>query len=254
MYFVFRRPINAATVRRRLRDVGLRCRRPKKGYILTQRHKAGRLAWARVHQRWTRRQWGSVLFSDESKFNVQNCDGRVRVYRPNGERFLDKHVKKCNRGAGGSVHVWAGISQFHRTDLVILNRNVNARAYIDDVLRPVALPFLRRHFGAGGFNFQQDNAPAHTARLTTQFLAANNVPTMNWPSLSPDMSPIEHVWDMLGRRVKARFPQPNNVQELTHALVQEWRQIPQQQIANLVLSMRRRCLACVAADGSYTRY
>ena len=78
------------------------------------------------------------MFSEESKLNVQNSDGRLRVYRQNVDRFLDRFVEKCNRGGGGSVHVWAGISQFHKTDLVILNDNVNARAYIDNVLRPVA--------------------------------------------------------------------------------------------------------------------
>lgn len=228
----------------------MRCRRPKKGSILTNRHKAGRLGWARAHFRWTRRQWGAVLFSDESKFNVQNSDGRTRVYRETGERFLEECVLKVNRGGGGSVHVWAGITQFQKTQLVILHGNVNARRYIDDVLRPVAVPFLHQNNAV----FQHDNAPAHRARLTTQFLVENAIQTIPWPSLSPDMSPIEHAWDELGRRVNARVPRPQNVEELTDALVHEWNNIPQQRIANLVLSMRRRCNACIAANGSYTRY
>ena len=96
--------------------------------------------WARTHLRWIRRQWGSVLFTDESKFNVQNYDGRYRVYRERGQRFTEYYVQKRNRG-GGSVHVWAGITQFNKTYLVILNGNVNAGRYIDNVLRAVALPF-----------------------------------------------------------------------------------------------------------------
>ena len=108
----------------------------KKSSILTNRHKAQRLNWARAHLRWIRRQWGSVLFTDESKFNVQNCDGRYRVYRERGQRFTENYVQKRNRGGGGSVHVWAGITQFNKTNLVILNGNVNARRYIDNVLRP----------------------------------------------------------------------------------------------------------------------
>ena len=108
----------------------------KKSSIQTNRHKAQRLNWARAHLRWIRRQWGSVLFTDESKFNVQNCDGRYRVYRERGQRFTENYVQKRNRGGGGSVHVLAGITQFNKTNLVILNGNVNARRYIDNVLRP----------------------------------------------------------------------------------------------------------------------
>lgn len=79
--FHYRHPVHAHTVRRRIRVVGLRCCNPKKGCILTNRHKVVRLTWARAHLRLNRGQWGSVLFTDESKFNVQNCAGRTRVYR-----------------------------------------------------------------------------------------------------------------------------------------------------------------------------
>ena len=166
--------------------------------------------------------------------------------------------QKRNRDGGGSVHVWAGITQFNKTDLVILNGNVNARRYIDNVLRPVAFPFLRQNYRRGNFiyMYQHDKAPAHSARLTVNFLATNRIPVLHvdWPSLSPDMSLIEHAWDDLARRISARSQPPRNVNELTNALINEWNNIPQQVMANLVLSMRRRCTAWIAANGSYTRY
>ena len=113
--FHCRCPIHARTVLRRIREVGLHCHRPKKGCILTNRHKAVRLNWARAHLRWNRRQWGSVLFTNESKFNVQNCNGPTRGYRQRGQRFSENCVQKRNCGGGGSVHVWAGITQFNKT-------------------------------------------------------------------------------------------------------------------------------------------
>ena len=212
---------------------------------MTNRHKAVRLNWARAHLRWNRRQWASVLFTDESKFNVQNCDGRQR-----DQRFSENCVQKRNRGGGDSVHVWAGITQFNKTDLVILNGNGIARRYIDNVLRPVALPFLRQNYRRGNFIYQHDNASAHSARLTVNLLATNRIPVLDWLSLSPDMSPIDHVWDELVRRISARRQPPRNVNELTNALINEWNNIPQQVMANLVLSMRRRCTACIAANDS----
>ena len=102
--------------------------------------------------------------------------------------------------------------------------------------------------------YQHDNAPAYTARLTVNFLAASRVQVLDWPPLSPDMSPIEHLLDELDSRVRARRQPLRNVFELTNAWINEWNNILQQVIANLVLSMRRRCSACIAANGSYTRY
>ena len=102
--------------------------------------------------------------------------------------------------------------------------------------------------------YQHDKAPAHTARLTVNFLAANRVQVLDWPPLSSDMSLIEFLWDELDRRVRARRQPLGNINELTNALINEWNNIPQQAIANLVLSMRCRCTACIAANGSYTRY
>ena len=77
---------------------------------------------------------------------------------------------------------------------------------------------------------------------------------LDWPYLSPDMSPIEHAWDELAKLISTRRQPPRNINELTNALISEWDNISQQVMANLVRSMRQRCTACIAANGSYTRY
>ena len=76
---------------------------------------------------------------------------------------------------------------------------------------------------------------------------------MPWPSLSPDMAPIEHAWDELGRRVAAG-PPLHTVADLRQALVREWARIPQAFFRRLVESMRNRCRECVASNGGHTRY
>ena len=70
--------------------------------------------------------------------------------------------------------------------------------------------------------YQHDNVPAHTGRLTVNFLAADRIQVFDWPPLSPDMSPMEHIWDEQGRRIRARRQPPRNVNELTNALINEW--------------------------------
>uniref|UniRef100_A0A8C9Z3S1 Tc1-like transposase DDE domain-containing protein n=1 Tax=Sander lucioperca TaxID=283035 RepID=A0A8C9Z3S1_SANLU len=61
---------------------------------------------------------------------------------------------------------------------------------------------------------QHDNARPHVARICTQFLEAENIPVLAWPAYSPDMSPTEHVWDALHRRIRPRVPGPANIQQL----------------------------------------
>ena len=99
-----------------------------------------------------------------------------------------------------------------------------------------------------------NNATSHTARSVGDFLQDRNVSVLPWPAKSPDLKPIEHVWDVLDPRVRARAIPPRNVWELAGALVEEWGKLSQQELANLVQSMRRRCTAVLNAAGGHTRY
>ena len=125
------------------------------------------------------------------------------VYRLTGERYADACVVEADRFRGGSVMVWGVISHNGKNQLVTVNGTLNAQKYRDNILAPVVLPFMQ---AANGVTIlQQDNACPRTARATTQILTANNVNVMEWPLMSPDLSPIEHIWDELDRRVHARL-------------------------------------------------
>ena len=76
--------------------------------------------------------------------------------------------------------------------------------------------------------------------------------SINWVPYSPDFNPIEHLWDILGRRVARREPQTRG--ELIRILQEEWKVIPQAAIRELIRSMRNRCVEAVAANGGHTRY
>jgi len=65
--------------------------------------------------------------------------------------------------------------------------------------------------------------------------------------MSPDMSPIEHLWDELKRRVYARAQPPTYVNQLREAVIEKLENLPQQLISNLVRSMRRRCISLINA-------
>jgi transposase len=90
--------------------------------------------------------------------------------------------------------------------------------------------------------------------MLSDFLQDRTVSVLPWPAKNPDLNPIEHVWDMLNWRVRARAIPPRNVWELAGALVEDWGNVSQQDLANLVQSMRRRCTAVLNAAGGHTRY
>ncbi|GFX58358.1 transposable element Tcb2 transposase [Trichonephila clavipes] len=85
-------------------------------------------------------------------------------------------------------------------------------------------------------------------------LEAETIQRMEWPTCSPDLNQIEHVWELLGRRIAARPRPPATVQDLEIALLEEWNSIPQSLTNNLIASMANRCAAVLAVRGDYTPY
>lgn len=167
------------------------------------------------------------------------------------ERFAQACVQEVDRFGMGSVMVWGGICGRRQTRLLVIRGNLTAQRYRDEILAQEVVPFINRH--GQGLVFQHDNARPHTARVTADFLQRNNVNVLPWPSRSPDLSPIEHIWDELGRRVR-RNHQPATLPALENALVQEWRRLPAITVQRYVDSMRRRLIACILANGGHTRY
>lgn len=244
--------ISASTVRNRFREQGLRARRAKRVPMLTPRHRRARLAYAHDHHHWGRRQWTSVLFTDESRFCLHGSDRRSLVWRRRGERDRDGFTQPVTAFNGGSVMVWAGVSFNTRTPLVIVRGTLTADRYVNENLQPHVLP-MRARIGARRFILMQDNARPHTAVRTRTFLRDNNVTTLNHPAMSPDLNPIEHVWDMLGRRLRRDYPQLHNLQQLTQALLRCWQGISQRDIRRCI-NMQDRLRAVIRNRGGNTRY
>lgn len=244
--------VSSRTIRRRLHESGLSSRRPAVRIPLTRAHRRARVAWCRQHLRWTRREWSDVLFTDESRFTMFINDGRVRVWRRQGERFIADTVREVDHYGGGSVMVWGGFSRQGRTPLHVINGTLTGLRYCDEIVRPLIQPTLQAMGGRA--QLQDDNARPHRAHVVEDFLQQQGIVRMEWPAHSPDLAPIEHLWDELGRRLVNNHPPPVNVAQLTLFLQQEWEAIPQNVLQTLVNSMRQRCVECLAANGGHTRY
>ncbi|GFX41807.1 transposable element Tc3 transposase [Trichonephila clavipes] len=154
-----------------------------------------------------------------------------------------------NRYGGVGWLVWAGIILGFRTDLQAQSVTMTGHIYRDVILEQ----HVRLFRGAMGaeFLFMDDNARPHRANIVDECLQSEDITRMDWPAYSPNLNPIEHVWDMLGRRIAAHQPPPTCLPELRRALLDEWCNIPQDQINNLILSMSRRCKACIASSGKH---
>ncbi|GFU99717.1 transposable element Tcb2 transposase [Trichonephila clavipes] len=181
----------------RLTEVGLRSRRPLRRLPLTPHHRAVSTGFCRPRAAWSVTDWRRVIFSDESRFSLSADDHRTRVWRRTGQRSDPAFIVERHTAISQGVTVWGAISWDTRSSLVVLQGTLTARRYVDDILTPIVLPMLSSHPGA---IYQQDNARPHTARLSQQCLQGYDV--LPWPTRSPDLSPIENVWDALGRQLQ----------------------------------------------------
>ncbi|GFW08315.1 transposable element Tcb2 transposase [Trichonephila clavipes] len=99
-----------------------------------------------------------------------------------------------------------------------------------------------------------DNARPHRANLVDEFLESEDIKRIPWPANSPDLNPIENLWDYLGRSIARRHPPPREVNGLKTALLEEWSLIPQTVINNVISSLKTRCDMCVRVRGDHIPY
>jgi hypothetical protein len=148
--------------------------------------------------------------------------------------------------------VWAAFGFNGKTQIIFLNGRQKAADYIR-VLADHLLPF-GGEIGGRNWNFQQDNAPIHTAGLTKTWFRDNSVVDLNWPSRSPDLNPIDNLWGILVRRVYANGRQFNSVTELRAEIVNCWNSIADSELKNLVESMPKRLIEVLKKNGKSISY
>ena len=148
--------------------------------------------------------------------------------------------------------VWGGIRHNAKTDLVIIEGNLNAVGYRDTILDPHVVPQDR----AVGANFLlvDDNARPHRGDVVDQYLVQQGINRMDWPSKSPDLNPIEHVWSFMKHNLSQRLLPHHTIADLRRMVQEEWNGLTMQFINRLIRSMNTRARQVVRYRGGYTDY
>ena len=241
--------VSRQTVSRRLQEIGLFNRIPRKKPLVSSKNKKKRFEFANRYVIWTYENWAKVFFSNESKFNLFGNDGKNNVKR-RIQRLSAKCTKKTVKFGGGSVMVFGMFSSQGTTPLVRLQTRVNAQIY-KNIVQDHVVPIIQNS-GFDRATFMQDNAPCHKAKVIMSYLSEQDFEIMDWPPQSPDLNPIENLWKTLGVKVMER--NPTNTEDLWMKLQEEWSKISIEDCQELICSCSRKCAAVIESKVSFTEY
>ncbi|CAK9829693.1 Transposable element Tcb2 transposase [Anthophora retusa] len=242
--------ISVRTVRRRLMSFGLRGRHGVKKPLISKKNRMARLKFAQEHLHWSIEDWSNVLFSDESKFKLFGSVGIQWVRRPKGQRFNVRYQIPTVKHGGGSIMVWGCFSGHGVGPLRQIEGIMKKEQYVE-ILETNMLPHAREIMDENWI-FQHDNDPKHASRAVKNWIRVNNVNVLKWPSQSPDLNPIEHLWEHFKLSIKnEKFV---NTAKLYNTLCQKWQNITPAILNNLLKAMPKRMQAVIDSRGYSTKY
>ncbi|KAG0716278.1 Transposable element Tcb1 transposase [Chionoecetes opilio] len=243
--------VSVRTIQRRLRDdLCFQYRAPRRKPILTTLQKKKILLFSKKYLAWEPEKWKKVLWSDEATFTVTgNRGGKVRLRAgsdPDHPKYTEGTVKHPD-----SVMVWGAFGYHGTGELVVLPKNltVNKERYLELLADHLEDCFI----ACQSEIFQQDGAPAHTAKLVSSWFEWVGVDYIrDWPGNSPDLSPIENIWALMKRRLRGR--DTSTVPKLVAQLQDIWANLDPSLLQNLALSVPKRLQSCRKKKGYPTKY
>jgi DDE superfamily endonuclease len=222
--------------------------------LLTARHKARRMDFVNNFSNFSYFDWKTVIWSDECKFALTNTNHREFYWKRRSDPLKDSHVKQTLKFGGKSIMAWACITSKGVGKLVRIDGIMTAEKYIK-ILEEGLIGTLEDHeLSLSSSLFMHDNDPKHTAKSTKEWLRRNKINVMDWPAQSPDMNPIENLWNLVDQRLRKREKKPANAEELWQMVQAEWNALDLKVIRSLYISMTSRVDALKKAKGGYTKY
>jgi len=242
-------PVSPHTVSRRLDEIGLYGRVQETEHDLSEFDIQRRLAFAHQYEKWTPDQWARVFFSDETNFYLGHHD-RIYVRRPVGAAHDKKYMRKEPQ-LHGKVSLWGCICAEGLGHAELYAGSLDSTRH-RDILRHSLIPSFRQFYPDGPWSFQQDNVRFHTTPDTITYLHNKGVTLVEWPPWSPDLNPIENLWNVLKARVYARFPQ--TMEEMEQVIREEYAAVDLNFISHICRNMPRRLQLLLENEGHKISY
>ncbi len=234
-----------STITAALHQLGLYGRVARRKPLLSARHMKARMEFAKKHLKVVT---NKILWSDETKIELFGLNSKRYVWRkPGTAHHLSNTVPTVKHG-GGSIMLWGCFSAAGTGRLVAIEGKMNAAKY-RDILDENLLQSAQDLRLGRRFTFQQDNDPKHTAKITKEWLHNNSVTVLEWPSQSPDLNPIEHLWRDLKMAVHQRLP--SNLTELERICKEEWQKDPQIQVWKTCCIFPKKTHGCIKSKGCF---
>lgn len=243
--------VHPRTVRRALNSSGYNARVCRKKPQISKVNQTKRLSFAKEHLSKGIDFWEKVIFSDESKFCIYKSDGRVLTWRKQGDALAEKHIQATVKHGGAGVMVWGCMSAAGVGELVFIDEIMDKGLYLN-ILKENLKKSAQKLGIESDYYFQHDNDPKHTAEIVRLWVLYNTPHTLKTPPQSPDLNPIEHLWDHLDRRVREHHITSKNM--LKQTLLEEWQKISPDVTKKLTHSMQKRLQAVIKNNGKHTSY
>lgn len=252
--------LHATSVRDYLASRGYHRCKAKHTVFLTAAQKEKRFDWGTRNR--GRSRWDDVAWSDESYIYLDSARNAIFVTRRADEKYEEDCLIPTFKQSRLRVMVWGCIMHGRKGPLVVLEYpggkggGMTAVRYIAQVLEKAWMPFYTRAKAAlrRTVYFQQDGAPAHTAKVTKTWLRTHRMQIFEHPASSPDMSPIEPLWQILKRRLRAQPRLPTTLEGLKASVKEVWDGIEVAEVNHLIDQMPERIQALLDNHGGHTKY
>ena len=220
---------------------------------LSEENRRLRLAWAQEHRNWTLKDWFQILWTDETW--VTGARHRKQwVTRKQGEELHpDCIMEKIQRRKGWMF--WGSFAGGEKGPCLFWEKewkSINQDSYAERIV-PLIHGWIRLN---PHLFLMQDNAPGHAGKVAQEELFERGIRIIFWPPYSPDLNPIETVWNWMKDWIEAMygFDKVFNYDELRKVVKEAWEAVPREKLMELLESMPQRCQDVIDAEGGFTKW
>ena len=251
--------VSVSTIKRTLHSAGFRSRVAKVKPYLSQKHLAGRLAFAKKHENWTLNDWKKVLWTDEVSFEKGKNTRRIRVWRRILEEYLPQCLVPSFKSNRSSVMIWGGIMYGKKTEMTFFEKygpnERRMRTTGADYVKLVYDGPLKKFIGRKrSIVLMEDGAPIHRCNVSKAWLAKKKIKTLDWPANSPDLNPIENLWRAMKIRVQERTLPHMTLDEFRIVIKDVWNEFGAADFDKYIETMPERIQAVLKAKGGSTKW